>query len=246
MKQFMLFFSILSLSVNAYAIDFLTMATEEYPPYEYMENGVIKGLDTEIIEAVSERLGLMVKIEFYPWTRAMKMVRYGEIDAMFSMFRTPEREKFLYFTTEHLGSEKVILVTNKESTRQAGNLEDLAGWKIGVQRGNSYGKEFDEYKNIERREVGSFKQLIDMAASGNRFDAAVVNELVFAYQVKELGIADQFKKLDFVVTNQPLYMGFSRAKGKLHKQLAEDYSQVLKQLRKEGVIDRIIWKYTTY
>ena len=81
---------------------------------------------------------------------------------------------------------------------------------------------------------------------GNHFDAATVNELVFAYIVKELGMAGRFKKLDFVVTNQPLYIGFSKAKGKSHKQLAEDYSRVLKQLREEGVIDNIIQKYTSF
>lgn len=229
-----------------YAIDALIIATEEYPPYEYKEDGVLKGLDIEIIQAASERLGIKVKVKFLPWARAMNNVRLGKNDAMFPMFRTSEREKFLYFTTEHLGHEKNILITNKESTRQARSLEDLAGWEIGIARDNSYGKEFDEYKNIQRHEVTNIKQLIKMAAIGNRFDAATVNELVFAYIVKELGMAGRFKKLDFVVTNQPLYIGFSKAKGKSHKQLAEDYSRVLKQLREEGVIENIIQKYTSF
>lgn len=231
---------------NAYAIDSISIVTDEYPPYAYKEQRLNRGLDIEIISIASERLGIKVRVYFLPWARAMEDVKTGKIDAMFSMFKTPKRESFLYFTTEHLGNEKVILITNKESDRQARILEDLSGWIIGAVRGNSYGKAFDEYKKINRIDVTNIKQIIDMVKQRNRVDAGIVNEFVFAYQVKKLAMAGRFKKLEFVVTNQPLYMGFSKVKGKSHQKLAEDYSRVLKQMRYEGVIDRIIHKYTRF
>lgn len=232
-------------AVYASADDAVVMVTEEYPPYEYMAGGKLIGLDIDIIEAASKRLGVHVDIHMRPWVRGMKEVKEGTVDAMFSMFINEERESFLYFATEPLGSEKIVLITNIKSTKQANKLKDLAGWMIGTVKDNSYGKEFDEYTGITRHEVTNIEQLIMMAVTGDRFDAATVNEYVLAYYVKQMGIQGRIKKLDFIVTDQPLYIGFSKAKGSATKNLAADYSRVIKELRQEGIIDGIIQRYMT-
>lgn len=244
--QMAVLFGVLLFSGKVFAAGTLVMAVEEYPPYEYTADGIPMGMHIEIIQIASERLGIKADIRFYPWARALEMVKTGEVDTIFSLFKTPEREAFLYYPGEPLANEKNILITHKNSTKEAKSLEDIAGWKIGIVRESAYGKEFDAYPNITRHEVAHIEQLIKMAAAGNRFDATPVNEYVFAYKVKELGLTGQFKKLDFTVSDEPLYIGFSKAKGPSHKKLAEDYSQVLMQLRKEGIIDKIIQKYTTF
>ncbi len=56
----------------------LTVVTEQYPPYNYEENGKVKGVSTEVVEEVLREAGIDFSIKVYPWTRALKMAEEQE------------------------------------------------------------------------------------------------------------------------------------------------------------------------
>ena len=78
----------------------LRIVLEDYPPYEYLENGEPKGIDVDVIKRVFDRLGIACEFKFYPFTRGWLMLKRGTADAAPSISYRREREPFVYYTSE--------------------------------------------------------------------------------------------------------------------------------------------------
>jgi len=73
----------------------MVYVTEEYPPFNYLENGVPSGLSVELIKTACERAGIPFNvgdIRFMAWSDAYRMALSRNNTGLFSMARTPERE----------------------------------------------------------------------------------------------------------------------------------------------------------
>jgi polar amino acid transport system substrate-binding protein len=70
----------------------LTMITEEWAPYNFSEDGVLKGSSVEVVQQLIEKLGLSIPIGMYPSMRTRVMLNNMSGTMMFTMLRTPERE----------------------------------------------------------------------------------------------------------------------------------------------------------
>lgn len=71
----------------------LRLLSEEFPPINFTEKGVPRGLGVEIVQEIQRREGSTTAIEFMPWARAFREVKAPGETALFGMARTPEREK---------------------------------------------------------------------------------------------------------------------------------------------------------
>lgn len=70
----------------------MTIVTEEWPPYNYSEGGVLKGFSTELVQRIMKNLGRDYDIGVFPGVRSKKILDDGPRVMFFTMFRTPERE----------------------------------------------------------------------------------------------------------------------------------------------------------
>ncbi len=122
----------------------LQLVTLDYPPYEYSENGEIKGLAVNVIREVFRRLDYKIEIISLPWARSLKLVERGQADAIFTAYRTPEREQFLDYSNEVLMPQEVSLFTRKSfPVHQSSELLSLGKYHFGARIGVSYGEKFD-------------------------------------------------------------------------------------------------------
>jgi polar amino acid transport system substrate-binding protein len=71
----------------------LRLLSEEFPPITFTEQGQARGLAVEIVQEIQRRQGTKLGIEFMPWARAFREAKGAGEVALFSMARTPEREK---------------------------------------------------------------------------------------------------------------------------------------------------------
>jgi polar amino acid transport system substrate-binding protein len=71
----------------------LRLLTEEFPPITFTEHGQARGMGVEIVQEIQRRQGSKFLIEFMPWARAFREAKGAGEVALFSMARTPEREK---------------------------------------------------------------------------------------------------------------------------------------------------------
>ncbi|PHV12444.1 substrate-binding periplasmic protein [Chitinimonas sp. BJB300] len=82
--------SVLSASASA---DTLTAYTEEWPPYNYTEGGVIKGIATDILHAVCAEIKINCAINMVPWARGYALTLSTPNTLVYTTARKAEREK---------------------------------------------------------------------------------------------------------------------------------------------------------
>mgnify|MGYP005846093653 CR=1 FL=1 len=128
MKKILL---ILSLAISLYASEFFIM-TEELKPFNYKENGKLKGVSVEIVEEVLENIGYDNEfIRVYPWSRAINVLNSNKKAVLFSMSYTKQRAKKYKFACP-LSEIEVHFFMNKNNDFKVKKLEDAKDLTIGV------------------------------------------------------------------------------------------------------------------
>jgi polar amino acid transport system substrate-binding protein len=106
----------------------LTVLTENLPPLNYVDNGVLVGPSVEIVREIIKRVGSHEQIQVYPWARAYKMALEEENVVLFGMTYTKVRQdKFKWVGP--LATKRDILVGKKYSGIKISSLEDAK--KVG-------------------------------------------------------------------------------------------------------------------
>lgn len=67
--------------------------TEALPPLNYEENGQVSGYASELLRLMASDAGHAVQLVVMPWMRAYRTVTDQPGDALYSIVRTPAREK---------------------------------------------------------------------------------------------------------------------------------------------------------
>lgn len=220
----------------------LRLVTLEYPPYEFTQNGQLKGLAVNVIKRTFKEMGQPITIEVLPWARAMRYIKEGSRDAVFTAFKNPERERFADFSNQVLMQQAVSLFVRKDSKiNYDGDLRKLNEHSLGVVRKISYGLKLDTaienktFKRVEEANEGTqnfgllLNRRVDMVASTKYGGYHILKKLERENEVKELPISIQ---------NLPSYIAFSKVK-KLTK-LRDEFDLTLAKLKESGEYQKII------
>jgi len=219
----------------------LPIVFEEYPPYEFVEDGEVKGINMDIIREAFRRMGITPFFEPRPWNRGIYQLKTGEILALSSGFKTKKRQLFAYFPDTPLALETNMVITRSDRDISVKSLEDLRPLHIGVVRGYAYGTEFDSMRGLNIIEAQSAHQLLLMLLN-DRMDVAICNQAVFKYIARNEEALDKIRFV-FEVSREPLYLMFSRAHGSRARQLANDFGTVVRQMVKDGTFADIEAQY---
>ena len=94
MKKVVAIVVFLLLSPMLNAEEKIDLMTEILPPFQYYdEDRNLSGISIEIIEKVKTEINSKVPIKGVPWSRGLKITKKKKNSALFSMLRTPDREK---------------------------------------------------------------------------------------------------------------------------------------------------------
>lgn len=216
---------------------------EDYPPYIYEKDGELVGICTELVEAAFSLLGISVSYNEYPFSRMLKKAEWGQVDAVMMVFRTPEREEYLYYPDNSLFYEhNSFFVKKSTQITYSGKLEELRNYAIGIVFGFSYGEQFDNAAYIEK-EVSANHELLLRKLRGNRFKVGLGNKHVVQFYADTIGFEDG---IEFLEPNhfdkEPLYVAFTK-KVPGYDKLAERFSQALDELKESGQYQQILAKY---
>jgi polar amino acid transport system substrate-binding protein len=112
----------------------LTILTENLPPLNYVEDGVLVGPSVDIVREIQRRVGSNDEIKVYPWARAYKMALEEENVVLFSMTYTKARYDIFKWIGP-VATKRDILVAKKGSGIRISSLEDAKKVKrIGTLR----------------------------------------------------------------------------------------------------------------
>lgn len=232
-KSILYFLLTLSYTSAGFSEDII-FSVGDFAPYHYEENGEIKGKFIELIERISQQMKVTPKFVIYPWKRALETVKRGDSDGIISVYRTQERDEFLYIAAEPLGFTNISVFTGKENDLKVHELSDLKNTYLLQVRGSSYGPEFDSRTGIFKKiwfcdDIEKQIRLLSKRPS----NVAIANETTFRSVSKKLGLQNRFKSV-YVFDKMPLYIGFTKKLGEKGKFYADHFSAILKQLNSEN------------
>lgn len=104
----------------------LIVATNaEFPPYEYYEEGVVTGIDIDIMQAVCDKLGMELEIEDMAFDSIISAVSTGKVDIGASGFTvTEERKKNINFSDTYAISKQVVIVADENAANEEASFAE--------------------------------------------------------------------------------------------------------------------------
>jgi polar amino acid transport system substrate-binding protein len=225
----------------------LVLITEPWPPYIIQnEKGEFSGVHTEIILAAFKEMKQDVKIEAYPWKRCLGMVEDKEADAIFTLNKNAEREKFLYFPALAVADSPSVFFVLKEKAGKIkyDSFKDLVGLSIGITNGKEYEGGLLQQKDLKFDTAAKDEMNISKLGLG-RIDLWP-SDMYVGYEMINKVEGGKYKglitHLPKYLNNSEVYIGFAKKPG--YDKLADKFSEALAKLKKNGVYNAIVAKYT--
>lgn len=216
----------------------LEVVTTQYPPFEYVENGNLRGQDVQTVRTVVQRMGFVPRFRVLPWARAELMVRNGDADLLFSLTMSPQRERY-YLFTDPISTARDVFYARKGADLSWSSFDDLANLRLGLSASYSYDPEFMAWLDQDLAEVMTISQeQPDLAGlrmvALDRVDLFICEETACNYLLRKY--RGQYPELNRV-TAIPGTVGdarhfraaFSRQRPDA-EQLRSNFNQVLDQL----------------
>jgi polar amino acid transport system substrate-binding protein len=148
------------------------------PPLKFSENGVIKGIEPDYLNLLSEYAGIRFEYVICDFSVMDAKVKSGEMD-MFISYYIPERLAYMTFT-KPLVEFKQIIVARADAPFMSG-IGALKGKKVATVKGvKLYEKLFSPYPDIEVVPVGSLEEMFK-AVSESKADALMLRTYAVGY-----------------------------------------------------------------
>ena len=239
---FVMAFFALSCSSLLFAQRTLVLATDVWPPYRIAaEGGGLKGIDIDIIRAIEKKSGITIVIEQHPWARSLEMLRSGEVDLMCGLAWSAERELYIHFLSPAYHRVQPVFYARRDSGIQVSRYDDLAGKRIGQSSSTVYFEPFNSDISLVKITLPSEPQILQML-SLRRIDLAVGTEPNISWDIKRLGYAGLFVRVDYVPpVRTNLYFGMSKESDAMNAIPAIE--RALRELVEDGTIERIEEEY---
>jgi len=223
----------------------ITVVTEDWRPYNYAEGGKIVGVSAEIVEAVLQKARVSFTHQLFPWDRSYKMALEDKNVLIYTIARTPEREK-LFKWVGSLAPRMVYLFKLKKRTDiRLTTLADAKRYKIGVVREDATTKFLLKKGFVENRqlEIVATEEINQRNLFAGKIDLITGNELSIAPQINGLGLAYADVEKTLLLVKGDYYMAFSRT---TDDATVNRVKKALDDLRKEGLVKKVTTKYLSY
>ena len=212
----------------------LTFATEDNPPFNFLQDGEITGSSTDVLKEVAKRTGITASFSLYPWARAYKMAQSNKNTCAYSTARTEDREN-LFKWVGPLATDHWVLFAKSNSRIHAKTLNELKKYRVAGYLDDAKSI-FLKNKGFTVFEAQSDEQNINNLNAG-KIDLWAASSKVGAWRARINGVKVKpiisFKEIEFYAACHP-----SIPDADINKMNA-----AIKAIQSDGTLDRISKAY---
>lgn len=227
---------------ESFAEEKITIVTEEWPPFNYTENGRLTGFSTEIVQHILDIMNKDCDIITLPSIRSTYTLNTTPNTFMFSLFRTPERESG-YKWIGPLCDGSIFFYKRKDNTIKIETLDDLKKvTRIACRHAGLIPSLLNEkgFKNLDMTATSGlsiYKKLLS-----GRCDVAISDtDLGVKYYLKALQVdPDVLEKIPIKVFESDLYIACSKD---MPDAEVQKWQSALEKLKTDGIYEIIFEKY---
>ena len=219
----------------------ILVGSDVYPPFNYIgEDGAPTGIDVELAREAFQRLGYQPKFENIVWEDKDELLADGTIDCLWSSYSMNGREDKYQWAGPYLYSRQMVAV-RKES--EINTIQDLEGKKIAVQATTKAEDLFlhkiaSDLPQMESVNCFSTTNELYAALRKDYVDAIAGHEAMLGSLVRDG--EDAYRMLDESIYTSELGIAFKKG---THKEVAQELTETLEEMRNEGITEEIVKKY---
>ncbi|MDO6525292.1 substrate-binding periplasmic protein [Motilimonas sp. 1_MG-2023] len=222
----------------------IEVVTEEYPPYNYLEQGQVKGISTAIVAATLERAEYDYKITILPWSRAYHQTQKNPNTLIYSISRSQQREPYFHWIGVIADIQyHFFTLSSRQDIQPFNQLKEAKKFNIGSTR-DDHVEQFlvlQGFKKLQRNnshEANLEKLLMD------RIDLWPVAKETASYYLHKRAL-DLSNELKIVYTikdfsDNKLYIAMG-----LHTdiEVVKKIRKALNEIKQDGTYDKLIKEY---
>lgn len=167
----------------------LTLASTDWCPYVCQGSAQRPGIITEYLTELLARQGISLKVEHYPWSRAIYLAEKGTLDGLLTA--APGEAPGLLLSRQPTWTYQVCFFTRQSSHWRYASIASLPDIRLGYMQGYGYGEPLDSYlaepASADRLQAVSGNQVIGrltgMLRAGH-VDSIVEDRLVVGWALR--------------------------------------------------------------
>ncbi len=226
----------------------LTFCSDSWPPYSDQAGTAREGYVVELLRAIYEPLGYTVNYTVQPWSRCLVGVRSG----LYSGLAGAEHDDIpdLFFPRLMAGASFPTFFTSKTHLWTYSGEMSLRQIRLGVVQNYTYAPALDRYIAAEAqgdrivvfRGDEPFRQML-AGLEGGRVDAIIENSLVVEAFLRQQRLpAELLRTAGSAGPGRGVFVPFSPVDER-SPELAALFDRRLLELRRDGVLQRILDRY---
>lgn len=190
----------------------LRILTESWPPISFEEKGSPQGMAVEVVKAIQTQIGQSStsSIEVVPWARGYSLLQSSPNTLLFTMVRTPERDKlFTLLGPIAHGKTSLFALKSAAQKKYARSMELIKSKAlVAATRGTAFETILRDQKFQNILDVKDPETAVKMLMSG-RVDLLCDDSLIIYNILKKNGFAAEKIQTIAVLNEYDLYLGFS-------------------------------------
>lgn len=221
-------------TLTAVAAD-LHLLTDNHRPLHFQQGGELVGFGVDVVHALAEQTGDHVQMDRIPLLRGLLLASTAPNTAVFSVFRTPEREAH-YQWVGPLMEVEIALYAGNGHMQAVHNLEQAsARGRIAVPR------KWFAYEYLRKQGLGNLygvetpEQMMRLLLLG-RTDLVVSDTLSAATLAREVGLEPSQLRYQMSLMKQETYIAFSPQTDV--RQVAR-WQQALDEMNRDGRLQQL-------
>jgi len=215
----------------------LSAYTEDWAPYNFEENGQVRGISTDILRAACTTAKLDCSIALVPWARAYKAASTEPKALAYTTARKPSREHEFVWVGPIL-PRSTWVYTREDGTAPPASTTDLAKLRIGIVRGEAAENDLLTAGVPATALVAqpTNADVLRLLLSGG-VDAMVDTEVAMQWKLKSQGLAARTVHQAFKLTDEGSY--YYAINPATPPQTVKKLQDAVDKLRANGQIARI-------
>lgn len=219
-----------------------TLLTEPLVPVHYKENGEIKGIATEIVQAIFEEAGIDFCLEIYPWKRAYKKTLKEKNTFIYTINRTEKRERHFHWVGPILSKKTSLYKLKSRKDIELQSLSDAEKYTTAVLLGYALTDKLQESGLQEGKElvtVGDKATQIRVLFK-KRVDLITGNQYTISQALKREGYSIDDVEPALHITSKGYYLGANK---NIEDNIIDQLQQANEKIQHSGLVDQIVDKY---
>lgn len=174
LKNLLAFLSLFLIPLCFAKSGYIYACIDDYPPYQYIGPSPY-GIHISALKILAHTLNKKIRfVESPNIARCVRMLKNGKVDVIAGLNISEKRAEFAFYAPYKLEEEHVF-ISNKSV--EVNGYQSLQGKIIGVPRGTSYFKKFDEDSSLKKIAIQNVRVGIELIVK-QRIDVIITSMAV--------------------------------------------------------------------